>query len=101
MCKHLSRQYETCKVKQSLCRKGRSVYPLAVLRDSLQYNDSFTDNVLQAWYPVTVLSQGIKARITKQEMVLGTGQMLQLDASQSQDLDRSQGTLQVLCPCVY
>jgi len=44
---------------------------------------------------VTVLLQGIKARITKYEMVLGTGQTLQLDASQSQDLDRSSGTLQV------
>lgn len=50
----------------------------------------------QAWHAVTVLSQGIKARITKYEMVLGTGQMLQLDASPSQDLDRSPGTLQVM-----
>lgn len=50
----------------------------------------------QAWHAVTVLLQGIKARITKYEMVLGTGQMLQLDASQSQDLDRSPGTLQVV-----
>jgi hypothetical protein len=51
--------------------------------------------VSQAWHVVTVLLQGIEARITKHEMVLGTGQMLQLDASQSQDLDRSPGTLQV------
>lgn len=49
----------------------------------------------QAWHAVTVLFQGIKVYITKYEMVLGTGQMLQLDASQSQDLDRSPGTLQV------
>lgn len=49
----------------------------------------------QARHAVTVLLQGIEARITKYEMVLGTGQMLQLDASQSQDLDRSPGTLQV------
>jgi hypothetical protein len=52
--------------------------------------------VPQAWHAVTVLFQGIKAHITKHEMVLGTGQMLQLDASQSQDPDRSPGTLQVM-----
>jgi hypothetical protein len=52
--------------------------------------------VLQAWHAVVVLFQGIKACITKQEMVLGTGQMVQLDASQSQDLDRAPGALQVI-----
>lgn len=50
----------------------------------------------QAWHAVTVLLQGIKAHIIKYEMVLGTGQMLQLDASPSQDLDKSPGTLQVM-----
>jgi hypothetical protein len=57
--------------------------------------------VSQAWLAVTVLLQGIKAHITKYEMVLGTGQMLQLDASQSQDLDKSPGTLQVICISKY
>jgi hypothetical protein len=52
--------------------------------------------VLQAWHVVVVLFQGIKAVITKKEMVIGTGQMLQLDASQSQDLDRVPGVLQVI-----
>jgi hypothetical protein len=57
--------------------------------------------VPQAWHAVTVLFQGIEARITKHEMVMGTGQMLQLDASQSQDLDRSPGTLQVMHTSKY
>jgi hypothetical protein len=50
---------------------------------------------------MAVLSQGIRAYITKKEMVVGTGQMLELDASQSQDLDRAPGTLQVICPYNY
>ena len=55
----------------------------------------------QAWHAVKVLLQGIKARIMKVEMVLGTGQMLQLDASQSQDLDGSPGALQVTHTCKF
>jgi hypothetical protein len=50
---------------------------------------------------MVVLFQGIKAHIIKQEMVLGTGQMLQLDASHSQDLDRTPGFLKVICPDKY
>jgi hypothetical protein len=57
--------------------------------------------MLQAWHSMVVLFQGIKARIIKQEMVLGTGQMLQVDASQSEDMDGTPGVLQVICPYKY
>ncbi|XP_023723547.1 uncharacterized protein LOC111873237 isoform X4 [Cryptotermes secundus] len=52
-----------------------------------------------AWHAMVVLFQGIRARIIKHEMVLGTGQMLQLDASQSEDLDGTPGVLQFLWCC--
>jgi len=71
---------------------GRVIHAVDVTHHVFYYRTY----VSQAWHAVTVLSQGIKARITKYEMVLGTGQMLQLDASPSQDLDRSPGTLQVM-----
>ena len=50
---------------------------------------------------MNVQSQGIKAQITQQEVVLGTGQALQLDASQSKDEDMTPGFLQVIkyVPC--
>jgi hypothetical protein len=50
---------------------------------------------------VEVLARGIKACIIKQEVVMGMGEMLQLDASQSQDLDRTAETLQLLYSCIF
>jgi hypothetical protein len=84
---------------KGIFHKGRSMYLVAVLG---KYSPLYRRNyVLQAWHAMAVLFQGIKAVIIKQEMVLGTGQILQLDASQSQDLDRTPGVLQVICPYKY
>ncbi|PSN42435.1 hypothetical protein C0J52_15939 [Blattella germanica] len=61
--------------------------------------DSAQKTEMTASMTVTLLSQGIQAQVSIQEVTIGTGQSLELDASLSQDLDKKPGDLQFSWCC--
>ncbi|KAJ9573568.1 hypothetical protein L9F63_009053, partial [Diploptera punctata] len=98
----LSQNIEFPKGRKLIVRGG-------VLQGGKEYNisstctsearDSSDKTEMTAWLAVSVQSQGLKARISQQEVVVGTGQALQLDASQSKDEDMKPGNLQFSWCC--